>query len=151
MNTQLWSKVVKEGSRKTAETPKLDPREQDFRIPCERGLNLVLRYLGPAAASGYTRIVLYLHGATFPSAPSIAHRFDGRSWRDELNAASRQVEKAIEFITDCHQQERSSVIAHSWGSIPTALCASRRPELIERIVFFAAITGEVFQAKEDTP
>jgi len=147
-----------------------------------------LRYLGPAAASGYTRIVLYLHGATFPSAPSIAHRFDGRSWRDELNAAgfhvwgldyigyggsdrypemsqfaedrdalgraepaSRQVEKAIEFVTDCHQQERSSVIAHSWGSMPTALCASRRPELIERIVFFAPIAGEALQAKEDTP
>ena len=25
-----------------------------------------------------------MHGATFPSALSIAHRFDGRSWRDEL-------------------------------------------------------------------
>jgi hypothetical protein len=28
------------------------------------------------------RPVLYIHGATFPSAPSIAHRFDGWSWRD---------------------------------------------------------------------
>lgn len=28
--------------------------------------------------------VLYVHGATFPSALSIAHRFDGRSWRDAL-------------------------------------------------------------------
>jgi len=31
--------------------------------------------------------VLYVHGGTFPSALSIAHRFDGRSWRDELVAA----------------------------------------------------------------
>jgi pimeloyl-ACP methyl ester carboxylesterase len=31
--------------------------------------------------------VLYVHGGTFPSALSIAHRFDGRSWRDELCAA----------------------------------------------------------------
>src|SRR5438105_9990273 len=30
------------------------------------------------------RAVLYLHGATFPSALSIAHRFDGHSWRDML-------------------------------------------------------------------
>jgi pimeloyl-ACP methyl ester carboxylesterase len=28
--------------------------------------------------------VIYLHGATFPSALSIAFRFDGRSWRDAL-------------------------------------------------------------------
>jgi pimeloyl-ACP methyl ester carboxylesterase len=30
------------------------------------------------------RTVLYVHGGTFPSALSIAHRFDGRSWRDAL-------------------------------------------------------------------
>jgi pimeloyl-ACP methyl ester carboxylesterase len=28
--------------------------------------------------------VLYVHGGTFPSALSVAHRFDGRSWRDAL-------------------------------------------------------------------
>src|SRR4051794_27339379 len=31
--------------------------------------------------------VLYVHGATFPSALSIAFRFDGRSWMDELVGA----------------------------------------------------------------
>ena len=36
-------------------------------------------------------VVLYVHGATFPSALSIAHRFDGRSWRDELCAAGFHV------------------------------------------------------------
>ena len=183
MNTQLWSQVVEESSRKTAETPKLDPREQHFRIPWKQGLNLFLRYLGPTAAPGDTRIVLYLHGATFPSALSIAHRFDGHSWRDELNAAgfhvwgldfvgyggsdrypemsevpegrdalgraehaSSQVEKAIGFITDYHQKDRISIIAHSWGSMPAALCASRRPELIERIVFFAPIAQRTEQS-----
>ena len=30
------------------------------------------------------KVVLFVHGGTFPSALSIAHRFDGRSWRDEL-------------------------------------------------------------------
>jgi pimeloyl-ACP methyl ester carboxylesterase len=29
-------------------------------------------------------VALYVHGGTFPSGLSIAHRFDGRSWRDEL-------------------------------------------------------------------
>ena len=54
------------------------------------GLSLFLRYLPPADTSA-TRIVLYVHGATFPSALSIAHRFDGRSWRDALCEAGFHV------------------------------------------------------------
>ena len=66
---------------------KLDPRERHFRIPGPiDGLQLFLRHL-PAATPKRIGIVLYVHGATFPSALSIAHRFDGRSWRDELCAA----------------------------------------------------------------
>jgi pimeloyl-ACP methyl ester carboxylesterase len=67
-------------------TPKLDPREAHFSVPSPHGgLSLFLRYLPPRhdiAPEG--RTVLYVHGGTFPSALSIAHRFDGRSWRDEL-------------------------------------------------------------------
>lgn len=72
---------------------KLDPREQHFRIPGPRaGLSLFLRFL-PAAETRFRprRAVLYVHGATFPSALSIAHRFDGRSWRDALNDAGFDV------------------------------------------------------------
>lgn len=69
-----------------ASTPKLDPREAHFRVPSSHdGLSLFLRYLAPprdTAPEG--RTILYVHGGTFPSALSIAHRFDGRSWRDEL-------------------------------------------------------------------
>jgi pimeloyl-ACP methyl ester carboxylesterase len=62
---------------------KLDPREEHFRIPSHHpGSMLFLRHLPPAAES--RRVVLYVHGGTFPSALSIARRFDGRSWRDEL-------------------------------------------------------------------
>jgi pimeloyl-ACP methyl ester carboxylesterase len=73
--------------------PKLDPREQHFRIsgPIE-GLSLFLRFLPAARAhDGPRRAVVYVHGATFPSALSIAHRFDGRSWRDALNDAGFDV------------------------------------------------------------
>jgi pimeloyl-ACP methyl ester carboxylesterase len=69
---------------------KMDPREAHFHIPGphpER--KLFLRYL-PAQQSR-RRPVLYVHGATFPSALSIAHRFDGRSWRDALNDAGFDV------------------------------------------------------------
>ncbi|WP_407177060.1 alpha/beta hydrolase [Bradyrhizobium sp. STM 3562] len=75
------------------DAPKLDPREQHFRIPGPReGLALFLRFL-PAASTQFQprRAVLYVHGATFPSALSVAHRFDGQSWRDALNAAGFDV------------------------------------------------------------
>ncbi len=65
--------------------PKLDPREEHVWIPSSLpGLRLFLRRLPPASPRPVPAAVLYVHGGTFPSALSIAHRFDGRSWRDEL-------------------------------------------------------------------
>src|SRR5690348_18220732 len=72
---------------------KLDPNEQQFRIVSPHdGMSLFLRYL-PAAGHGSPsdRVVLYVHGGTFPSGLSIAHRFDGRSWRDALCATGFHV------------------------------------------------------------
>ena len=72
--------------------PKLDCREEHFSIPGpHRDLKLFLRYLPAARSSGARRAVLYIHGATFPSALSIAHRFDGYAWRDALNEAGFDV------------------------------------------------------------
>lgn len=72
---------------------KLDPREEHFRIPGPRpDMSLFLRFL-PATGSGVSprRAVLYVHGATFPSGLSIAHRLSGRAWRDALNDAGFDV------------------------------------------------------------
>jgi pimeloyl-ACP methyl ester carboxylesterase len=72
--------------------PLLDPRERHFTIdgPNE-GLQLFLRHLAPTRPTHDKRVVLYVHGATFPSALSIAHRFDGVSWRDVLCEAGFDV------------------------------------------------------------
>jgi pimeloyl-ACP methyl ester carboxylesterase len=73
---------------------KLDPREEHVRIASpETGLSLFLRHLPPATADAdaANRVVLYVHGGTFPSALSVAHRFDGLSWRDSLCAAGFHV------------------------------------------------------------
>ena len=43
--------------------------------------SLLVRHLGTTG-----RPVLYVHGATFPSALSVAYRFEGRSWMDDLVA-----------------------------------------------------------------
>src|SRR5438270_8217747 len=143
-----WSQIERNGSGLLSDSPKLDPREQHFRIRFDNELNIFLRHLGPASTPTAARAVLYVHGATFPSALSIAHRFDGHSWRDELNAAgfdvwgldflgyggsdpysemsqspevmpalgraepaSRQIERAAEFIAEQHGG-RISIIAH---------------------------------------
>jgi pimeloyl-ACP methyl ester carboxylesterase len=75
------------------DAPKLDPREEHFRVPSpHHGLSLFLRYLPRAHDVGAARgTVLFVHGGTFSSGLSIAHRFDGDSWRDALCAAGFQV------------------------------------------------------------
>jgi alpha-beta hydrolase superfamily lysophospholipase len=74
-----------------AEAPALDPREEHFRFPSAQGdLSLFLRYMPPNASAAAGDVV-DVHGGTFPSALSVAHRFDGRSWRDELCAAGFHV------------------------------------------------------------
>ena len=63
---------------------RLAAEEERFFIDGPRaGPRLFLRRLG-ASSGAARRAVLYVHGATFPSGLSIAHRFDGRSWRDAL-------------------------------------------------------------------
>src|SRR4051812_2311638 len=71
---------------------KLDPREQHFMVPGPvEGLGLFLRQLAIERIPRQHKVVLYVHGMSFPSALSIAHRFDGRSWRDELCDAGFEV------------------------------------------------------------
>jgi pimeloyl-ACP methyl ester carboxylesterase len=63
---------------------RLDGREQTCLIDSGRdGLQLFLRGLRSTALTR-RGVVLYLHGATFPSALSVAYRFDGMSWRDAM-------------------------------------------------------------------
>jgi hypothetical protein len=54
--------------------PKLDSKEEHFRVASYiKGLTLFLRYLPPTAHHTDTpKIVLYVHGGSFPSALSIA-------------------------------------------------------------------------------
>jgi pimeloyl-ACP methyl ester carboxylesterase len=66
----------------------LDSREELFIIDGPvPGLQLFLRRLRGHPGGRTGKVVLYVHGATFPSALSIAHRLGGRSWRDALSDA----------------------------------------------------------------
>jgi pimeloyl-ACP methyl ester carboxylesterase len=68
------------------------PQERHFRIagPGD-GPELFLRWLWPSQPRAEAPAVLYVHGATFPSALSIAHPFDGISWGSELCRAGFHV------------------------------------------------------------
>lgn len=48
---------------------------------------LLLRHMAAATGPGDGRPVLYVHGATFPSALSVGFRFGGRAWLEVLAAA----------------------------------------------------------------
>jgi pimeloyl-ACP methyl ester carboxylesterase len=170
--------------------PRLDDREQHFRIPGPReGMSIFLRFLPAREASpSPRRAVLYVHGATFPSALSIAHRFDGTSWRDVLcragfdvwgldfhgfgqsdrypqmnrpphedpplcdaRDAAAQIGAAARFILAHQGIERLSLIAHSWGSMPTGLFAGTQPALVDRLVLFGPISRRESQRKDAAP
>jgi pimeloyl-ACP methyl ester carboxylesterase len=118
-------------------TTKLDPREEHFRIAGSReGLSLFLRFL-PSASTALRprRAVLYVHGATFPSALSIAHRFDGKSWRDALNEAGFDV-WGLDFHGFGHS-DRYPEMAQPPGDHPP-LCvaedAARQVEAAARLI-----------------
>ncbi len=119
-----------------ARTPKLDPCEEHARIPGPiSGLELFARCLPARRPQGAARVVLYVHGGTFPSALSIAHRFDGRSWRDELADAGFDV-WGFDFYgfgeSDCYPE--MSQPAEGREPLGRAEIASRQVEAVVRFL-----------------
>jgi pimeloyl-ACP methyl ester carboxylesterase len=113
---------------------KLDPREEHFRIPGPReGLLLFLRFL--PAASRSRCAVLYVHGATFPSALSIAHRFDGKSWRDALNNTGFDV-WALDFYGFGHSDRYPEMDRPALENSPLCIAedAARQVEAAVRFI-----------------
>jgi pimeloyl-ACP methyl ester carboxylesterase len=118
---------------------KLDPREEHVRIASPAtGLSLFLRHLPPATADAdaANRVVLYVHGGTFPSALSVAYRFDGLSWRDSLCAAGFHV-WALDFhgfgdLSDAYPEMAAP--AEAGPPLSRAEVASRQLEQAVRFI-----------------
>ena len=163
-----------------------DPREEHFTIQgAHAGEQLFLRHLPSADSANRAQPgrVLFVHGATFPSALAAAYRFDGESWMDNLSRAgldvwaldfvgygessrypemsdpadahaplgtagqcARQVAAALEFIRQHQHIARVSIVAHSWGTLATGICATRHGDLIARLVLFGPIAMRHGQA-----
>ncbi len=122
----------------TRTAPKLDPAEQHIWVDSPLvGRSVFLRYLPPARPTAAAdRVVVYVHGGTFSSALSVAHRFDGGSWRDELCAAGFHV-----WALDFHGFDRFSdpppgmeQSADSQPPIGRAAEASRQLEYAARFI-----------------
>jgi pimeloyl-ACP methyl ester carboxylesterase len=112
--------------------PKLDPREEHFAIPGPHELALFVRYLrSEQNQQAARRAVVYVHGATFPSALSIAHRFGGSSWRDALCSAGFDV-WGFDFAGFGHSDRypQMSEPANAHAPLCTAADAARQLETV---------------------
>jgi pimeloyl-ACP methyl ester carboxylesterase len=76
--------------------------DERIRIPVsgisEKTLFVSLLHVAPATKlEDANRVVLFVHGATFPSALAAGYRFEGHSWMDDLSKAGFDV-WALDFI-----------------------------------------------------
>src|SRR5579862_4412226 len=68
-----------------------------LRVPVDStGLNVAVHHLAPAQPSHHAP-VLFIHGATFPTALAAEFKFDGTSWMDDLSHHGYDV-WALDFV-----------------------------------------------------
>lgn len=114
---------------------KMDEREQHFSVASSTGKKLFLRYLPPTLDDH--GVVLYVHGATFPSALSIAHRFDGQSWRDDLVAHGFHV-WALDFLGFGHSDRYAEMAHPAEASSPLCRAADAGTQVAAALDFISA-------------
>jgi heme-degrading monooxygenase HmoA/pimeloyl-ACP methyl ester carboxylesterase len=120
--------------------PRLDDREELFVIPGPReGMSLFLRRLTPSNKPAQ-RAVLYIHGATFPSALSVAHRFDGRSWRDALCEAGFSV-WGLDFYGFGYSDRYPEMSMPADAHAPLGLAAESTDQLTVAVKFVLEYEG----------
>ena len=119
-------------------TAKLDENEEHFFIPGSRRRihRLFLRLLrSRTLAQGRgRRAVVYVHGATFPTALSVAHRFDGRSWRDALCEAGFDV-WGLDFLGFGNSDRYPQMAEPAGGHEPLGLAKEAALQLAAAVRF----------------
>lgn len=123
----------------TVGIPLLADGEEHFQIPGPRpDMRLFLRLLTSGASfPGGRRVVLYVHGATFPSALSIAYRFDGRSWRDALCEAGFDV-WGLDFYGFGHSDGYPEMHAAAEANPPLGTAEEAAAQLAAAVRFILA-------------
>jgi pimeloyl-ACP methyl ester carboxylesterase len=117
----------------------MDPREEHYRIASPHtSLSLFMRRLAPDKT--HARPVLYVHGATFPSALSVAHRFSEGSWRDALVQAGFDV-WALDFLGFGGSDRYPEMEGPADASGPLLLAADAVRQLELAVRFIVERTG----------
>ncbi len=122
---------------------KLDANEQTFRVPFDGadGLEFYLRYLPRDLKRARRGAVLYAHGARLASAVTIAHKFDGVSWRDDLAADGWDV-WGLDYVGYGGSDRYASMLEAPEKNPP--LCrAQEASQQIERAADFIALHSGV--------
>jgi pimeloyl-ACP methyl ester carboxylesterase len=116
--------------------------EEHFLIPGPRpDMRLFLRFLpSKTPCSVDRRAVLYVHGATFPSALSVAHRFDGRSWRDALCDAGFDV-WALDFYGFGHSDRYAEMDAPADANPPLCVAEDAAAQVAAAVPFILEHQG----------
>jgi pimeloyl-ACP methyl ester carboxylesterase len=86
------------------------------------------------------RAALYVHGATFPSALSVAHRFDGHSWRDALNEAGFDV-WGLDFYGFGHSDRYPEMSQPAVESPPLCVAQDAAQQLAAAVGFILGHQG----------
>jgi pimeloyl-ACP methyl ester carboxylesterase len=113
-----------------------------FRIDSPRpGHRLCLHRLQSRSARADRPIVLYLHGATFPSALSVAYRFDGCSWCDALDDAGFDV-WALDFLGFGESDRYVEMDEPPEHAAPLGLAAEAARQVDAAVRFITTYTGQ---------
>ena len=89
--------------------------------------------------SGTGEPVLYVHGATFPSALSVAYRFDGRSWMDDLVGQGFDA-WAFDFA-GFGGSDRYSAMSAADDSPPDGRAPEAAAQIVRVVAHIAEVTG----------
>ncbi|MGH9842803.1 MAG: alpha/beta fold hydrolase, partial [Blastocatellia bacterium] len=112
-------------------------REETFRIPYgQSALKLFLRHLPPKnnRLAKPNRVVLFIHGASFPSGLAAGFRFDGHSWMDDLSAAGFDV-WALDFLGYGGSDRYPEMSAPADSNLPLGRAAETSKQIAGAVAF----------------
>lgn len=113
------------------------PKEETFRIPYgQSSLKLFIRHLPPAGGKTVSegRVVLFIHGASFPSGLAAGFRFDGHSWMDDLSEAGFDV-WALDFLGYGGSDRYPEMSAPAGSNLPLGRAAEASKQIADTIRF----------------
>lgn len=153
--------------------------QEEFLIPgADAGVQLYLRSKRLSSTTSFSadNVLLFVHGATYPSETGFDLQLDGTSWMDVLarqgydvymldvrgfgkssrpqemdqpaaqnkplvnsDMAARDYAAAADWVRARRGVAKLNVIGHSWGTVITALYASRHASKVQRLVLYAPV------------